>query len=95
MSADSHKSQQAAILALLVCARGAEVGLPEILRLGIARIARYNARVDQLRKLGFRITNRTQVVEGKRHSWFRLEPGPMPVQNELTLTGVENPRYGD
>lgn len=64
------KSQRAAILGLLVSARGGWVELPEIMRLA----AQYNARLWELRKLGFAIENKIRDVGGIRRSWFRLTP---------------------
>jgi hypothetical protein len=53
------------------------VSLPEILSLGIAQ---YNARIYEARhQLGLRIKNRTEVIDGVRHSWFRLETEPALV----------------
>jgi hypothetical protein len=92
VSADSHKNQRSKILAELVRAKGGEVPLPEILALNIAQ---YSARIHELRKLGFRITNRTEVRDGKRCSWFKLVPSSKAVQDELALSGLENPRYPD
>jgi hypothetical protein len=34
----------------------------------------YNSRVFDLRRLGFRIENRTEEIDGARHSWFRIVP---------------------
>jgi hypothetical protein len=64
------KSQRGAILALLIQARGNWIGLPEI----AACAMQYNARLWELRKLGFVIENRIRDVGGIRHSWFRLIP---------------------
>jgi Helix-turn-helix domain len=64
-----RKGQRARLLALLDEARGGWVPLPEILALGIAQ---YNARIFELRRLGFSIENRTEEIDGVRHSWFRL-----------------------
>jgi hypothetical protein len=69
---ESSSSQRARILNLLIAARGGEVGLPEISALA----AQYNARLFELRRLGFKIVNRTQEIDGVRHSWFRLLAGP-------------------
>ena len=63
------KTQRAAILRLLVDAKGGWVALPDVLALGIAQ---YNARILELRRLGFVIENKTERVHGARHSWFRL-----------------------
>jgi len=69
------KTQREQILNLLFSARGGWVPLPKI----AACAAQYNARVLELRRLGYRIANRTQDVNGVRHSWFRLESGPSPA----------------
>ncbi|HEV2522582.1 MAG TPA: hypothetical protein VGT24_09390 [Candidatus Acidoferrales bacterium] len=63
-----HTIQAEKLLALLRSAHGAWVALPDILALGIAQ---YNARIFELRKR-FTIENRTEIVDGVRHSWFRL-----------------------
>jgi hypothetical protein len=64
------KTQRDRILGLLVSARGQWVGLPEIME----QAAQYNARLHELRKLGFMIENRIRDAGGTRHSWFRLVP---------------------
>jgi hypothetical protein len=64
------KSQRARILGLLVSARGGWVASPEITALA----AQYNARLHELRRMGFHIENRIRDVDGTRHSWFRLIP---------------------
>jgi hypothetical protein len=61
-------TQRAAILRLLIDAHGAWVPLPEIM----ACAAQYNARIFELRKIGFTVENKNEVVDGVRHSWFRL-----------------------
>lgn len=73
-------TQRAAILRLLLDAKGAWIPLPEI----IACAAQYNARIFELRKL-YQIENRTQTdpKTGVRHSWFRLiaaEPAKAAVE---------------
>lgn len=83
MSLAGTKSQRAAILRLLLDARGSWVALPEILALGIAQ---YGARILELRRQGFTIENRTEHVDGERHSWFRLikcppQAAPVPVRH--------------
>jgi hypothetical protein len=67
-----NKTQSAAILRLLIDAHGAWVPLPEIM----ACAAQYNARIFELRRLGFHVENRTEMVIGFRHSWFRLLTSP-------------------
>ncbi len=66
------KTQRAEILRLLIDARGGWVPLPEIMPCA----AQYNARVLELRRLGFVIENRSERVNGMRHSWFRLVSSP-------------------
>ncbi len=66
MIRDVRNRQCSQILSVL--ARGGWVPLPEITNCA----AQYNARIFELRRLGFRIENRTRKVNGQRHSWFRL-----------------------
>src|SRR2546430_2516570 len=61
-------TQRTRIFHLLIDARGGWVPLPEIL----ACAAQYNARILELRRMGFSVENRTERVDGVRHSWFRL-----------------------
>jgi hypothetical protein len=72
------ETQRVAILRLLIDARGSWVPLPEIL----ACAAQYNARIFELRRLGFAIENKTEEINGLRHSWFRLASSlaPQPVE---------------
>jgi len=73
--AGKHKTQTAMLQAFFLKRLGVWVPLPEILALGCAQ---YSARVHELRKLGFRIENKTARVGNQRHSWFRLV-GVMPA----------------
>lgn len=67
------KTQRAAILRLLIDARGAWVPLPEI----IGCAAQYNSRLWDLRRLGFQIENKTERDDsGVVHSWYRLVASP-------------------
>ena len=63
------------IIELLRSHRNQWVPLPAILKL---QISQYSARIHEARhKLGLNIENRTEVVDGKKYSWFRLvEPLP-------------------
>ena len=70
----------AALLRLLVDADGSWVTLPQILTPGIAQ---YNARILELRRLGFVIENKTERVNGTRHSWFRLVSSPVRRESAL------------
>jgi hypothetical protein len=65
------KTQRAAILRLLIEARGAWVPLPEIM----ACAAQYNARILELRRAGFNIPKpRIETINGQKHTWYRLLP---------------------
>ncbi len=66
----SAKTQRTRILHILVEACGRWVPSPEI----AACAQQYNARLFELRKLGFCIKNRVDTDEqtGVRRSWFRL-----------------------
>ena len=62
-------TQRGKILSLLIAARGSEVPLPPIR----AVAAQYNARIKELRNMGYRIPPpRVQMVKGQRHTWYRL-----------------------
>ena len=68
----SRGSQRDRILRLLQEREGEWIPLYEITPLA----AQYSARVHELRKLGYRIENKTQHHNGQVWSWFRLiEPG--------------------
>jgi hypothetical protein len=83
-SLESHPSQTARIVALLRSRSPNWVSLPEILQL---RISQYSARIHQARhKWGLPIENRTRIVGGKKHSWFRL------VENPRLLSALQ-PEY--
>jgi hypothetical protein len=81
------ETQRAAILRLLGAARGAWVPLPEILALGIAQ---YGARILEARRMGFRIENRTERLDGVCHSWFPLLSSN-PSDWYTTQTGKPQP----
>lgn len=82
----SHATQRDEILSLLVGARGGWVPLPKITECA----AQYNARIFELRRLGFRITNRTSEVGGRRCSWFRLESQPATTSTPDSKESVNN-----
>jgi len=69
----SAKSQRAAILGLFINAKGSWVASPKIAALA----QQYGARLLELRRLGFVIQNRIEIVDGARHSWFRLLSSPV------------------
>ena len=62
-------SQQQKIYNLLKSHGNDWVALPEILSLGVAQ---YNSRILDLRREGYVIENKTQVVRGTKYSWYRL-----------------------
>ena len=69
-SPQNAKTQRATILRLLIEARGRRLPSPEI----AACAQQYNARVFELRRLGFCIENKTESDSktDTRRSWFRL-----------------------
>ena len=56
---------------MLLQARGDWVPVLELARIAL----QYGVRIFELRKVGFRIENKTRVVNGVKHSWFRLVAG--------------------
>ena len=93
---DARATQRGRILELLTTARGDWVPLPKIQ----ACAAQYNARVFELRRLGFRIANKTRDVSGQRHSFFRLVSRPaaairLQEQDSVTpATSGSFPEFG-
>lgn len=86
------RTQRGRILALLIEARGQWVAGPQIFRLA----AQYSARIHELRKLGFRIENKTATVDGQRHSWFRLVPRLSPFREnpaEPSQRAIQQPLF--
>jgi hypothetical protein len=81
----TRTKQRDLILGLLIAARGDWVPLPKITDCA----AQYNARIFELRGLGFRIANRTRLVNGTKHSWFRLEPKPETATDPRPRGSVE------
>jgi hypothetical protein len=69
---ESSSTQRGRILGLLIEARGGWVPSPAI----AACAAQYNARIFELRRLGFEIVNRTEERDGIRCSCFRLVSTP-------------------
>ena len=71
-AASNFKTQRQHILDLLMAAEGTEVPLAEIM----VSAAQYNRCIYDLRKLGYRIVNRSETRNGIKHSWYRLESSP-------------------
>jgi hypothetical protein len=89
----TRTKQRDQILGLLIAARGDWVPLPKITDCA----AQYNARIFELRGLGFRIANRTRLVNGTKHSWFRLEPQPSTAtspQERQPASAYSFPEFG-
>jgi hypothetical protein len=74
---EQKQIQRNRILQVLAAAHGDWVPLPQIATLA----AQYNARIFELRHLGHVIKNKTEVLAGVRHSWYRL----IPVQHSEAL----------
>lgn len=87
ISPKTRAGQRGQILKLLEAAGGQGVSLPEI----AACAVQYNARIYELRRLGFRIANKTREVDGERHSWFVLESMPAVGKSSQTETVPEEP----
>jgi hypothetical protein len=66
----TSRSQRQRIFDLLVSARG-WVPAPQLAAISL----QYSARILELRRLGFRIANKVEVVNGVKHGSFRLEAG--------------------
>jgi|GEM_PF-2364532 len=85
-----REDQVGAVVRLLREHEGEDVPLFKIMEVGGAQ---YGARIHTARhKLGLKIVNRTKVIDGVRHSWFRLVPTPKSEQ--ATLFG-EKISYSD
>ena len=66
------------------------VSLPEVLNL---RISQYAARIYQARhEWGLRIENRTEIVNGEKHSYFRLLEPERGATRELGAGPLANVR---
>ena len=91
----NHPTQTARIVNLLRLRSPQWVSLPEILEL---RISQYSARIHQARhKWGLSIENRTKIIGGKKHSWFRLiEPAqPEPISAGWSPAALPPSLFGD
>lgn len=78
-------TQQQRILNLLLYYRNEWVSLPRILDL---RISQYGRVMGELRGQGRIIQNKTKMVDGQKHSWFRLLTKEYQKRNPL-FAGVE------
>lgn len=64
-------SQCKRILALLESYKGGWCPLPKILKL---QISQYGTRILEMRRTGTIIENKTEWINGEKHSWFRYVP---------------------
>jgi hypothetical protein len=80
---ENRPTQTDRIVSLLRARSPNWVPLPEILNL---RISQYGARLYQARQeWGLNIESRVEIVDGEKHSWFRLvEEVPKPFQAATT-----------
>lgn len=96
----ARRNQRDAILAVLVAARGGEVSSYELAQISL----QYCARVSELRKLGWVITNRVEHVDGQTRGYFKLDlkaskssasvtAAPKPQQQQQTT--AESSLFGD
>lgn len=97
---EARPSQTARIVALLRERRGQWVPLCDILDLR-PRISQFSARVWEARhRWGLPIENRTETINGEKHSWFRLieksQPGAKLIR-EASCSPVVPPAslFGD
>jgi hypothetical protein len=96
ISSATRANQCSKILGLLIAARGSWVSLLDIKECG----AQYNARIYELRRLGFGIENRIGETDGVRRSWFRLTSTPSPVNESQSNSAapakeISFPQFGD
>jgi len=81
-SGATRANQRSRILGLLIAARGDWVSLLSIK----AEACQYNARILELRRLGFQIENKIRDIDGARMSWFRIEPAVTTAPSELSAS---------
>ena len=91
-------TQRECILERLIDARGGWVPLPKI----AACAAQYDARIHELRRMGFQIpAPRIETVNGQRHTWYPLELNARPIvrtrKDPSTLVDRPStfPEFGD
>lgn len=89
----SHATQRGRILGLLIAARGGWISLPQILEL---KISQFGARILELRRSGLKIENRTETIDGQRHSWYRLCTGTGQLSPRKSVpTEANHSLFGD
>jgi hypothetical protein len=78
---DASHAQRTLILHLLQAAQPGWVPAPALARISL----QYNARIFELRRAGWTISNRVATVGGKKHGSFRLGPPETPRSAELRV----------
>ena len=63
-----------------------EVSLLQILN---THVAQYNARIHELRRDGMTIDNRTETIDGEKHSFYTYRP-PFVKQKEFAICSATN-----
>jgi hypothetical protein len=91
MSDSQKKGQRARILRVLLQSRGREVPAFEPAEIAL----QYNARIFQLRAMGFDIQSRSETVNGQKRSWFRLAMTPVSTQPDNQCTEVQDDLFGE
>lgn len=89
----SARTQRERILNLLISSKGQWIPVIEIAALA----KQYNARLLELRRMGFQIKNRIREENGERLSWFMLETGaeePKQPSTRLFNTPVRHSEGG-
>jgi hypothetical protein len=84
---DSNKSQEEKILWVLQAAGPNWTPAPELSRIAL----QYSRAVSGLRKKGWLISNRVEIVNGVKHGFFRLGPQPVPSRKELCRSASPEP----
>jgi len=72
-------SHEKIILNVLDAAWPNEVPAPVLARISL----QYSSRIHSLRRKGWIITNRVEIVNGVRHGFFKLGPHPVLSNREL------------
>jgi hypothetical protein len=83
-----RKTQRQQVLDSLLAADDGEVSSVVLSRISL----QYNARIKELRSLGFRIVSRTERKSGNVYGFFRLQRGMNAETSRATLRASDYPR---
>lgn len=87
LAAPSRKTQRQQILEVLIATEG------EVPSVALSRISlQYNARVKELRQLGFHITSRVERQSGQVHGFLQLHRGLNAETSRATLRASDYPK---